>query len=80
MNDRIKELARKANMVEVEYHPGFPDIKYPANFEKFAELIVKECMACCDIVGKIEWIEPPTYELGVVACKAKIQTHFGVKL
>ena len=43
MNERIRELARKANMVEVEYHPGFPDIKYPANFEKFAELIVREC-------------------------------------
>jgi len=43
MNERIKELARKANMVEVEYSPGFPDIRYPKNFEKFAELIVLEC-------------------------------------
>jgi hypothetical protein len=43
MNERIKELARKANMVEVEYSPGFPDIRYPKNFEKFAELIVREC-------------------------------------
>jgi hypothetical protein len=43
MNERIKELARKANMVEVEYSPGFPDIRYPKNFEKFAELIVAEC-------------------------------------
>ena len=48
MNERIKELARKANMVEVEYHPGFPDIKYPANFEKFAELIVRECAEVAD--------------------------------
>lgn len=48
MNDRIKELARKANMVEVEYCPGFPDIKYPANFEKFAELIIKECAQLAD--------------------------------
>ena len=45
MNERIKELARKANMVEVEYSPGFPDIRYPKNFEKFAELIVRECLS-----------------------------------
>jgi hypothetical protein len=44
MNSRIRELATKAGMVEVEYHPGFPDIRYPKNFEKFAQLIVQECI------------------------------------
>jgi hypothetical protein len=48
MNSRIRELANKAGMVEVEYHPGFPDIRYPKNFEKFAQLIVRECIDALD--------------------------------
>ncbi len=48
MNERIKELARKSNMVEVEYHPGFPNIKYPKNLEIFAELIIRECITQCE--------------------------------
>jgi len=44
MNKRIEELARKANMVEVEYSPGFPDIKYPKNLKKFAELLIEAVM------------------------------------
>jgi hypothetical protein len=45
MKQKIEELARNANMVELDYCPGFPDVKYPKNFEKFAELLVRECMA-----------------------------------
>ena len=41
MNERIRELANKAGMVEVEYNPGFPDVRYPKNFEKFAQLVVE---------------------------------------
>ena len=70
MNERIKELARKANMVEVEYHPGFPDIKYPANFEKFAELIVRECAKQVDYY----WDQ---FENGYA--DKKILEHFGVE-
>lgn len=82
MNERIKELARKANMVEVEYSPGFPDIRYPKNFEKFAELIVREC------VNKIEskrssgentdsWTI--TRDLAFHEMKRDIAKHFGVE-
>jgi hypothetical protein len=68
MNERIKELARKANMVEVEYSPGFPDIRYPKNFEKFAELIVREC---ADFVTERATIETLLGKL--------LKEHFGVE-
>ena len=75
MNERIKELARKANMVEVEYHPGFPDIKYPANFEKFAELIVREC-ACRSY---LEDSGNPEVEEALEFWRKDMLKHFGVE-
>lgn len=91
MNERIKELARKANMVEVEYSPGFPDIQYPKNFEKFAELIVKECIKVCaeketafqneslsaqSQVGRDAWRDKRD---GAGECVFGIKEHFGVE-
>jgi hypothetical protein len=80
MNERIKELARKANMVEVEYSPGFPDIRYPKNFEKFAELIVRECV---DIIQREseKAIRNNTYmgdDVPASVTQWKIKEHFGV--
>ena len=50
MNEKIKELARKAGMVKIleehasEYGAGtFENTPYP-ELEKFAELIVEECI------------------------------------
>jgi hypothetical protein len=80
MNERIRELARKANMVEVEYSPGFPDIRYPKNFEKFAELIVRECV---DIIQREseKAIRNNTYmgdDVPASVTQWKIKEHFGV--
>jgi hypothetical protein len=69
MNKRIQELARKANMVEVEYSPGFPDIRYPKNFEKFAELIVREC------ANRASWAQD-TNEADI---GGEVLKHFGVE-
>jgi hypothetical protein len=91
MNERIQELARKANMVEVEYSPGFPDIRYPKNFEKFAELIVRECMSMCDEqrayyfghrMASDDFIDKNMYAEGEAACdilQYKMKKHFGVE-
>ncbi len=76
MNDRIKELARKANMVEVRYSPGFPDIRYPENFEKFAELIVNECI---QLLTDEQLGAPKPIAAGMNFGKVLIQEHFGVK-
>lgn len=48
MNERINKLARQAGLAWAEdVGCGFPDIKYPPGYEKFAELIVRECMDQC---------------------------------
>lgn len=79
MNERIRELADSV-MVSQPYRPGNDFIIFTQDeFDKLAKLIIDECMNCCDVVSAVEWIDPPTYELGVKACKVKIQTHFGVK-
>jgi hypothetical protein len=46
MNERIKELAEQAG-----YSKEFLAIGLPNNMEKFAELIVKECMNVLDPGG-----------------------------
>ena len=80
MNERIQALIEQATISRVITGPEVFTTP-PIYFDKvkFAELIVRECMSCCDVVEKVEWIEPTTYEFGVQACKVKIQTHFGVK-
>lgn len=44
MNERIKELAEQAGIHPSNFEPD-ADIKVP--MEKFAELIVRECMRVC---------------------------------
>ena len=39
MNERIKELAEQAG-----YSKDYLEIGLPSNMEKFAELVVKECL------------------------------------
>ena len=45
MNERIKELAREAGLLA--YNPEGP----PTKLEKFAELIVQECLNICEKLG-----------------------------
>lgn len=75
MNKRIEELAKQA------FDTIVPDDKewFKTYSTKLTELIVRDCMSCCDVIAKVEWPAPPTYELGVDACKLKIKQHFGVK-
>ena len=61
MNERIKELANKAG-----YSKDYLEIGLPSNMEKFAELIVRECMTNLYLNG---------YDDAVM----QIQKHFGVE-
>ena len=53
MNERIKELAEQAKMfaTPMKFHLGGQDYARVRD-EKFAELIIRECMACSIWVGK----------------------------
>ena len=67
MNERIKELAEQC----YEKHELLDT--YEFNKEKFAELIVRECMNQCVSDGDEDW------DYGVAWARAQIQEHFGVE-
>ena len=70
MNERIKELIKQATTIE-EHKWG---VSYD-NFdkEKFAELIVRECVGICNDTNDASYLN------GVIAGR-KIKQHFGVEL
>jgi hypothetical protein len=68
MNERIKELAIKAKLGSAEFDNG---VRYyvstEESFEKFAELIVRECA---------DWVKSRTMSNEL---KEELKRHFGVK-
>ncbi len=87
MNERIQQLAEQAGMVKIleehahEYGGGtFENTPYP-ELEKFAELIVRECMSCAQFVG----ITNDRIGLGPMPIRYtsmvndQIKKHFGVE-
>ena len=68
MNDRIKELAREAGFY------ANPDIE---KFEKFTELIVRECIGVVE-GGRFLHDQAPT-AIFARECSHAIKRHFGVK-
>lgn len=95
MNERIKELAGQANIhfSRIGILDGDPDgtarlVGY-SKVEKFAELIVRECFGCIDIMEKIAHASnadiPPdydqhTYLKTLEAVTGLMKAHFGVEL
>ena len=74
MNERIKELAREAGLLV--YNPE----GIPTKLEKFAELIVRECIGCCEQVISDPVPESvDTWLNGGEQCIDEIKQHFGVE-
>jgi len=78
MNERIRELAEQAGG---EFYEGFAGstnfVKFAEDdFEKFAELIVRECAAICQDVDGEDSIEAKS---GRQDCAVEIREHFGVE-
>ena len=74
MNERIRELAKKAgiNLTPAQFSGVLEDEVDEFTLEDFAELIVRECMKAADegmaqVTMKVEW---PSYH---------IKKHFGVE-
>ena len=68
VNERIRELAHEAGL------PTYNPEGIPTKLEKFAELIVRECMAMCKTgVGNAD------YNTGRLHCLENIKEHFGVE-
>jgi hypothetical protein len=73
MNERIKEFAKQAGFYK--YGDDFEDI-----IEKFAELIVRECMRMCDVAAIGYESHGHMKEAnGCYSAKEYIEEHFGVE-
>lgn len=78
MNDRITELRKKSwDLVQIDLQTNERDEVVTERehtkmvYEKFAELIVKECAELCDNLQKWPSTEPRH-------CAEEIREHFGV--
>ncbi len=71
MNERIKELAEQAGFNPYNYQGG-----NSALFEKFAELIVKECS---EIAKSTDLSDSDDYRSGRYWAGLDIKKHFGVE-
>ena len=78
MNERMIELANKANS-QVGYTFKLEDAdRIHTLMEKFAELIVRECIDCADFVGQVN-IASGYPNSTAHHVKQKIKQHFGVE-
>jgi hypothetical protein len=76
MNDRIRELAKQAGIVipkDSEYNGHI----YRNSIERFAELIVKECLTQVDKVDAM--LDDDKEKTGVAWVGLAIAKHFGVE-
>ena len=68
MNERIDLLALEAT-----------DSKGGLDRHKFAELIVRECVAKCEVVANMATITNTSTKATADSCAIMIKEHFGVK-
>jgi len=81
MNERIKLLAEQAGFdIEEDGHIMLHHVYLTNRMEKFAELIVRECLGCCEQVISDPVPESvDTWLNGGIQCMAEIKEHFGVE-
>ena len=73
VNERIKEIAKQAHKDVIKNTPSFLVTKELYE-QKFAELIVRECIAQCDKNADHEWLGS-----GSKLSAFNIKEHFGVE-
>ena len=77
MNERIQKLIEQATHVE---EPDGLFLREVFDKEKFAELIVRECIGCCEQVISDPVPESvDTWLSGGEQCIQEIKEHFGVE-
>lgn len=91
MNEQIKELAERANLIEVIDDAYLERNDWHPFVEQFAQLIVKECVDVClesQIAYLKERIESDDFatknilaegEVAIAIVRSKIKTHFGIE-
>ena len=79
MNERIKQLAEQAGLrfTQLMSNPMVPIVDgKETDLEKFAELIVQECIAICQDIDGEDNIDARS---GRQDCAVEIKEHFGVE-
>ena len=80
---RIRELAEQAGMTDDKFGMYFAKDKHDedgVDLEKFAELIVRECIGCCEqVISDPVPKSVDTFEQGGIHCIDEIKEHFGVE-
>ena len=80
MNERIRELENQAEKFVLSIPAALDINEYTSIFnDKFAELIVAECLEACSRANEIRHLVPPTQEQVVLSCMREIEKHFGVE-
>jgi hypothetical protein len=78
MNERIRELEDKIWAEEYWSNPD-TDKLLPAQLNRFAELIVKECIGCCEqVISDPVPKNVDTWLNGGEQCIQEIKEHFGL--
>jgi hypothetical protein len=75
MNEQIKQLWKEAAKT-TQSDSWEEQTKF---MERFAELIVRECLDACSRANEIRHFVPPTQEQVVLSCMREIEEHFGVE-
>ena len=81
MNERIRELAEQAGYKPLS-PPTFADELNESFMQKFAELIVRECIDCCRGAGLADDVAVRNnlgFNDGIAEAVVHIEKHFGVE-
>jgi len=76
MNERIRELAEQAGISLSQKDYSYYWVESAEDIEKFAELIVRECIKIC---SDVEADTEMDLSDGALVCMAEIKEHFGVE-
>jgi hypothetical protein len=82
MNERIQQLVKRASTTTTSYYDGRGNVTETYfDKEKFAELIVEECVKLCEYESNNDIYDP--YDMGMSGqsnnIKTAIKEHFGVE-
>ena len=75
MNEKFKLLALEAKMGTADFDAGSYYVATPDRMQRFAELIVQECVEVCEALKEDDGFDA---NFARTTCANEIRQHFGV--